>query len=173
MDIAALLSRVRAGKAAGNTDPSTRRERSLEGFLDREIGSLKVTQLHAVARAFGGLITLAATSGPHASGKPELSIKPAYRRCVGSLLPTCHPAPSLDCEILSWRIPPPWVSMLFLHPARLPWSSLRSLRPLQPRFFSVSRPRSAIDMATVDTSARLTQLRKLMQEQKVDVYSMI
>lgn len=61
--------------------------------------------------------------------------------------------------------------MLFSHPIRLPWTSLRSLRPLKPlRFFSTSRPRFAIDMGTVDTSARLAQLRQLMQEHKVDVY---
>lgn len=62
--------------------------------------------------------------------------------------------------------------MLLLHRSRLPWSSLRSLRPLQPRFFSVSRQRFAVDMGTVDTTSRLAQLRKLMQEQKVDVYGM-
>jgi hypothetical protein len=63
--------------------------------------------------------------------------------------------------------------MLFSHPIRLPWTSLRSLRPLQPkRFFSASRPRLTIEMATVDTTERLSQLRQLMRDNKVDVYSM-
>ena len=64
-------------------------------------------------------------------------------------------------------------SMLFSRPIRLSWTSLRSLRPLQPsRFFSISNSRHTVDMGTVDTSARLAQLRQLMQEHKVDVYSM-
>ncbi|KAJ5735681.1 uncharacterized protein N7483_000806 [Penicillium malachiteum] len=61
--------------------------------------------------------------------------------------------------------------MLFSYPVRLPWTSLRSLRPLNPsRYFSTTRARYTIDMGTVDTTARLSQLRKLMQEHKVDVY---
>ncbi|KAJ6110299.1 hypothetical protein N7486_002534 [Penicillium sp. IBT 16267x] len=62
--------------------------------------------------------------------------------------------------------------MLFSHPIRLPRTSLRSLRsPLKPsRFFSTSHPRFNIEMGTVDTSARLSQLRQLMKEHKVDVY---
>ena len=55
---------------------------------------------------------------------------------------------------------------------RLPWTTLRSLRPQPSRLFSTSRPRFDIDMGTVDTGSRLAQLRKLMQEHKVDVYSM-
>ncbi|KAJ5573884.1 uncharacterized protein N7459_008311 [Penicillium hispanicum] len=61
--------------------------------------------------------------------------------------------------------------MLFSHPIRLSWTSLRSLRPLKPsRFFSLSRPRCAVDMGTVDTTERLSRLRQLMQDNKVDVY---
>lgn len=63
-------------------------------------------------------------------------------------------------------------SMLLSH-IRLSWTSLRSLRPLQPsRFFSISRSRYNIEMGTVETTQRLAQLRQLMQEHKVDVYSM-
>jgi Xaa-Pro aminopeptidase len=53
------------------------------------------------------------------------------------------------------------------------WTSLRSLRPLsRPRYFSVFGPRYTIDMGAVDTSERLSKLRQLMQQHKVDVYSM-
>jgi hypothetical protein len=39
------------------------------------------------------------------------------------------------------------------------------------RPFSVSRLFRQIDMETVDTSKRLAQLRSLMKENKVDIYS--
>lgn len=62
--------------------------------------------------------------------------------------------------------------MLLSHPIRL-WTSLRSIRPLpRPRYFSVFGPRYTIDMGAVDTSERLSKLRQLMQQHKVDVYSM-
>ncbi|KAJ5906794.1 Xaa-Pro aminopeptidase P [Penicillium subrubescens] len=61
--------------------------------------------------------------------------------------------------------------MLLSRTIRLPRTPLRSLSPLQPsRFFSNSRPRFIIDMGTVDTTDRLSQLRQLMKEHKVDVY---
>lgn len=64
-------------------------------------------------------------------------------------------------------------SMLLSRSIRLPRTPLRSLSPLRPsRFFSNSRPRFIIDMGTVDTTDRLSQLRQLMKEHKVDVYSM-
>lgn len=56
---------------------------------------------------------------------------------------------------------------------RIPWTSVRSIRPSQfPRFFSLSSPRYTVDMGTVDTTERLSRLRQLMQDHKVDVYSM-
>ncbi|KAJ5176737.1 Xaa-Pro aminopeptidase P [Penicillium canariense] len=61
--------------------------------------------------------------------------------------------------------------MLFSRSIRLPRTPLRSPSPFRPsRFFSDSRPRFIIDMATVDTTERLSQLRQLMKEHKVDVY---
>lgn len=67
--------------------------------------------------------------------------------------------------------------MLFSHPPiRLAWTSaFQSARKLplpRSRLFSSSAPRFIINMETVDTSERLTRLRQLMQERKVDVYSM-
>ncbi|KAE8161693.1 hypothetical protein BDV40DRAFT_289067 [Aspergillus tamarii] len=65
--------------------------------------------------------------------------------------------------------------MLFSRPPiRSPWiSAFRSARQLplsHPRFFSISIPRYSVDMETVNTSERLSRLRELMQEHKVDVY---
>ncbi|KAE8150708.1 hypothetical protein BDV25DRAFT_129331 [Aspergillus avenaceus] len=65
--------------------------------------------------------------------------------------------------------------MLFSHPPiRSPWIAvLRSARKLplsRPKFFSTSVLRYSADMETVDTTARLSKLRQLMQENKVDVY---
>jgi hypothetical protein len=40
------------------------------------------------------------------------------------------------------------------------------------RPFSISKFLQQIDMETVDTSKRLAQLRSLMKENKVDIYSM-
>ena len=67
--------------------------------------------------------------------------------------------------------------MLFSRPpVRLSWtSSFRSIRKIPlpcTRFFSTSVPRYTVDMAPVDTSERLSKLRQLMQDHKVDVYSM-
>ncbi|KAJ6132358.1 hypothetical protein N7471_007573 [Penicillium samsonianum] len=60
--------------------------------------------------------------------------------------------------------------MLLSRPIRL-WTSLRSLRPVsRPRYFSVFGPRYTVDMGAVDTSERLSKLRQLMQQHKVDVY---
>ncbi|KAJ5104853.1 hypothetical protein NUU61_002200 [Penicillium alfredii] len=60
--------------------------------------------------------------------------------------------------------------MLLSHSIRL-CSSLRPLRPFShPRFFSVFGPRYTVDMGTVDTTERLTRLRQLMRDNKVDVY---
>ncbi|KAE8350945.1 hypothetical protein BDV28DRAFT_159187 [Aspergillus coremiiformis] len=54
--------------------------------------------------------------------------------------------------------------MRFSHPPiRSPWISVF-------RFFSSSVPRYLVDMETVNTSERLSRLRQLMQEHKVDVY---
>jgi hypothetical protein len=47
-----------------------------------------------------------------------------------------------------------------------------SFIPIAYRPFSVSRLLRQIDMETVDTSKRLAQLRSLMKENKVDIYSM-
>jgi hypothetical protein len=44
-------------------------------------------------------------------------------------------------------------------------------RPLAARAFHASAAKRAIDMAKVDTTARLAELRKLMKERNVDVYS--
>jgi len=64
--------------------------------------------------------------------------------------------------------------MVLSRTIRLPRTPLRSLSPLRPsRFFSNSRPRFIIDMGTVDTTDRLSRLRQLMKEHKVDVYSML
>lgn len=68
-------------------------------------------------------------------------------------------------------------SMLFSRPpVRLSWTSaFRSIRKIPlpcARFFSISVPRFTADMGTVDTSERLSKLRQLMREHKVDVYSM-
>lgn len=67
--------------------------------------------------------------------------------------------------------------MLFYRPpARLSWiSTFRSIRKIPlpcTRFFSTSVPRYTVDMGAVDTSERLSKLRQLMGEHKVDVYSM-
>lgn len=67
--------------------------------------------------------------------------------------------------------------MLLNHPSvRLSWTStFRSIRKVPPvctRLFSVSVPRYTVEMATVNTSERLSKLRQLMLEHKVDVYSM-
>lgn len=66
--------------------------------------------------------------------------------------------------------------MLFSRLPFLPsWGpALRSTRqlPYRTRPFSVSASRYAVDMGTVNTSDRLARLRQLMQERKVDVYSM-
>ena len=43
----------------------------------------------------------------------------------------------------------------------------------QTRLFSASSVRKALDMETVDTSARLEKLRGLMKENKLDVYSIL
>ena len=43
--------------------------------------------------------------------------------------------------------------------------------PAAQRPFSLSAARCAIDMAKVDTTERLAQLRKLMKDRNVDVYS--
>lgn len=65
-------------------------------------------------------------------------------------------------------------SMLLSRSIRLPPTSLPSLSFLRPsRFFSNSRPRLIIEMGTVNTTERLSQLRQLMKEHKVDVYSML
>ena len=65
-------------------------------------------------------------------------------------------------------------SMLLSRSIRLPRTSLPSLSFLRPsRFFSNSRPRLIIEMGTVNTTERLSQLRQLMKEHKVDVYSML
>lgn len=63
--------------------------------------------------------------------------------------------------------------MLFSQSIRFCWTPFRSLqRPLaHARFFSVLGPRYSVEMGTVDTTDRLTRLRQLMQENKVDVYS--
>ncbi|KAJ6164545.1 hypothetical protein N7470_003217 [Penicillium chermesinum] len=101
------------------------------------------------------------------SGQPSCLSNPPI---IGAQLALCSPPtppPKLGLRE-TWRILL-WASMLFLH-SRLPWSSLRSLRPFHPRFFSTSRQRYAVDMGTVETGARLARLRQLMQEQKVDVY---
>jgi hypothetical protein len=64
--------------------------------------------------------------------------------------------------------------MLLSRSIRLPRTSLPSLSFLRPsRFFSNSRPRLIIEMGTVNTTERLSQLRQLMKEHKVDVYSML
>lgn len=68
-------------------------------------------------------------------------------------------------------------SMLFNHPPlRLSWTStFRSIRKIPPvctRLFSVSVSRYTVEMGTVNTSERLSKLRQLMQQHKVDVYSM-
>lgn len=64
--------------------------------------------------------------------------------------------------------------MLLSLPFRRPWTSLRSLRPIRTtRYFSISRPRYTVEMGTVETTQRLSLLRQLMQEHKVDVYSML
>lgn len=65
--------------------------------------------------------------------------------------------------------------MLFSRPPiRSPWiSAFRSASQLplsRPRFFSISLSRYSVDMETVNTSERLSRLRELMQEHKVDVY---
>lgn len=67
--------------------------------------------------------------------------------------------------------------MLFYRsPARLSWiSTFRSIRKIPlpcTRLFSTSVPRYTVDMGPVDTSERLSKLRQLMGEHKVDVYSM-
>jgi Xaa-Pro aminopeptidase len=66
--------------------------------------------------------------------------------------------------------------MLFSRPPIRPsWLFFfRQLRqpPLHTRFFSASVRRYAVDMATVNTTERLSKLRQLMQDHKVDVYSM-
>lgn len=49
-------------------------------------------------------------------------------------------------------------------------AAVRHSVPL-PRSFHTSPVLRAIDMAKVDTSDRLAQLRKLMKERNVDVYS--
>lgn len=61
--------------------------------------------------------------------------------------------------------------MLFSHSIRLSRTALPSLRP-RSRFFSVFGPRYSVEMGTVDTTERLSRLRQLMQQHKVDVYSM-
>lgn len=66
--------------------------------------------------------------------------------------------------------------MLFSRPPiRLSWfSSFRSRQPSlhHTRFFSASVRRYAVDMEAVNTTERLAKLRQLMQDHKVDVYSM-
>lgn len=61
--------------------------------------------------------------------------------------------------------------MLFSHAIRLSRTALPSLRS-RSRFFSVIGPRYSVEMGTVDTTERLSRLRQLMQQHKVDVYSM-
>ena len=62
-------------------------------------------------------------------------------------------------------------------PARLPSITFRTLRR-QFKFHPTKRPFSlsfsfcALEMATVNTSERLAKLRQLMEDHKVDVYSM-
>jgi hypothetical protein len=70
------------------------------------------------------------------------------------------------------------LSMLgFRSPIRLcKLSALGSVRLLpisRPKLFSTAVARYAADMETVNTTERLARLRQLMQENKVDVYSMI
>ncbi|CAG8931799.1 unnamed protein product [Penicillium salamii] len=59
--------------------------------------------------------------------------------------------------------------MLFTRSLRLSCTALRPIRP-RPRFFSALGPRYSIEMGTVDTTERLSKLRQLMQQHKVDVY---
>lgn len=67
--------------------------------------------------------------------------------------------------------------MLFFLPVRIRLSCVTASRVTLPtrylsKFFSGSVPRYEIDMAAVNTTERLGRLRQLMQEHKVDVYSM-
>jgi len=45
-------------------------------------------------------------------------------------------------------------------------------RSTQVRNFSSTTSRRTVDMGTVNTGARLQQLRELMKQHKVDIYSM-
>jgi hypothetical protein len=78
---------------------------------------------------------------------------------------------SAHCATCSSMILVPSLAANFLKPL-ISTSLGRSFVSIVYRPFSVSRLLRQIDMETVDTSKRLAQLRSLMKENKVDIYSM-
>lgn len=76
-----------------------------------------------------------------------------------------------SCAICSSMVLLPRLAANFLKPL-VPTSLGYSFISIAYRPFSISRLLQQIDMETVDTSKRLAQLRSLMKENKVDIYSM-